>query len=133
MRQPSPSGPRLLPAAELVGQVQALTKQLGGRVGLAGVLADLNRSVRVVDVPGKAPVWGFRWNDEDSRSHRWFPQGITTSADQSDLESVDGHQVVCTSWYSQVVDDLHKGSRLSFVESPTAATRATVMCSWSSR
>lgn len=116
MHQPPAAGARLVPADEHVKEVQALTKRLGGRVGLAGVLGDLNRSARVVDVPGEAPVWGFRWSEEDNRSHRWFPQGITTSADQGDQESVAGHRVVCTSWYSQVVDDLHKGSRLTFVD-----------------
>lgn len=116
MPRPKATGVRLLPAREYVDEVDVLTRRLGGRVGLAGVLSDLNRSARVVEVPGEAAVWGFRWSDEDNRSHRWFPQGITTSADAGELDHFDGHRVVCTSWYSQVVADLHKGARLTFVE-----------------
>lgn len=115
MPEPFVRGARLVPTGERVDEVSSLAKQLGGRVGLAGVLSDLNRSARATDVPGAA-VWGFRWDDEDGRSHRWFPQGITTSADQGGAYSVDGRRVVCTSWYSQRVDGLDKGSRLTFVD-----------------
>lgn len=113
---PGKHGVYLFHAGERVSEVQALAKRLGGRVGIAGVLGDLNRVAKTVDVPGKAPVWGFRWADEDSRSQRWFPQGITTSADHGDPEEVDGRQLVCTSWYSRDVNGVHKGARLTFVD-----------------
>ncbi|HZJ05241.1 MAG TPA: hypothetical protein VFD59_07195 [Nocardioidaceae bacterium] len=109
-------GVHLFRAGEQVDAVETLAKHLGGRVGLAGVLGDLNRSAKVVEVPGTAAVWGFSWSDEDSRSQRWFPQGITTSADQSHAENVNGRQVVCTSWYSHDVEGVHKGSRVTFVD-----------------
>lgn len=117
MQQPSPFGIGLVPVVgERADLGEELTKRLGGRVGLAGVLNDLNRVARVVEVPGKAAAWGFGWNSEDNRSQRWFPQGITTSADAGGNDHVNGRQIVCTSWYSQVVADLHKGSRLTFVD-----------------
>jgi len=109
-------GVYLSPAGARVPEISVLTVGLGERVGVHGVLDDLNRSAKVTEVPGSAPVWGFRWDDEDSRSQRWFPQGITSSADGSDTEHVDGHRALCTSWYSQDVDGVNKGSRLTFVD-----------------
>ena len=69
--------------ADRADEVDALAERRGGRVGLAGVLGDLDRRARVVRVPAPAAVWGFRWDREDMRSARWWPQGITTSADSA--------------------------------------------------
>ncbi|WP_460869933.1 hypothetical protein [Nocardioides pakistanensis] len=96
--------------------VASLSSGGGGRVGLDGVLADLNRTATVVRVPGAAAHWGFRWDDEDNRSRRWWPQGITTSADHDESEVYDGRRVVMTSAYSKELDGLHKGSRISVVD-----------------
>lgn len=108
---------------ERVDEIDALASRLGGRVGLSAVLSDLNRTATVTTVPGQAPIWGFKWNSEDNRSQRWFPQGITTSADQGHPESVDGRNVVCTSWYSQVVKRLDKGARVTFVDITSSPPR----------
>ena len=109
-------GIRLAHSGEQVDAVDALADRAGGRVGLDGVLGDLNRAATVVAVPGRAARWGFRWDDEDQGSRRWWPQGISTSADQSDTDDVDGRKVVCVSWYSQTLGLLNKGSRLTFVD-----------------
>lgn len=120
MHQANARGVHLIHASERVDAVTALAKRLGGRVGLRGVLGDLNRSAKATKVPGRAAAWGFGWDDEDNRSRRWFPQGITTSADGADpggdRDTVNGSQVVCTSWYSRDVDGVHKGSRVTFVD-----------------
>ena len=79
------------------------SEQLGRRVGIAGVLANLNRQAVRVPVPGRAVEWGFRWNDADGATERWWPQGITTSADASDAEDIDGRRLLMTSWYSKAV------------------------------
>ena len=114
---PSPDlGVHLVRTAERIAEIDALADRLGGRVGLAGVLDDLNRQARPGRVPGLAVSWGFRWNDEDQRSLRWWPQGITTSADASDAEDVDGRKVLVTSAYSKKVGGYSKGARLSFVD-----------------
>ena len=114
---PSPdAGVHLVRTAERVAEVDALAERLGGRVGLAGVLDDLNRTARPGRVPGLAVSWGFRWDGEDERSRRWWPQGITTSADASEAEAVAGRSVVVTSAYSKTVDGYSKGARLSFVD-----------------
>ena len=81
-------------------------------VGLAGVLADLDRRIRPFG-PGFGSPWaarrahglrgGFRFDGEDSRTKAWYPQGIAASADGG---------VVLVSWY-------HKASnaaRVSFVD-----------------
>ena len=81
-------GVHLLRGADRVEEVEALAARLGGRVGLRGVLGDLNRRARAVRVPAPAAVWGFRWDRDDMCSPRWWPQGITTSADAHDPEVV---------------------------------------------
>ncbi len=107
------SGERL---DEIAALEAALTDRGGRRVGLHGVLSDLNRRATVVRVPAPAARWGFRWDDEDVRSARWWPQGITTSADHDPSEVYDGRPVALVSWYSKVVGGLHKGSRISVVD-----------------
>lgn len=116
MQQPLTADVHLVLGGDRVDAVTALTRRLGGRVGIAGVLGDLNRTATPTKVPGRAAVWGFTWSAEDRRSQRWFPQGITTSADQSDLEQVHGCRVLCTSWYSKERGGVHKGSRVTFVD-----------------
>ena len=117
MDDPETTGVHLVRTRERVDEVSALAAALGGRVGVAGVLDDLNRKGSVRNVPGRAVRWGFRWDDEDSRSQRWWPQGITTSADADPAtEQVAGRAVLCTSWYSKDVDGLNKGSRVTFVD-----------------
>jgi hypothetical protein len=101
---------------ERADEVAALSSALGGRVGVAGVLADLNRSATPVRTLSRAVTWAFGWDDEDARSRRWWPQGITSTADRDVSEEYDGRRVLCTSWYSQDIGGVHKGSRVSFVD-----------------
>jgi hypothetical protein len=100
--------------------VEAVTAALaaagGARVGLRGVLDDLNRRATVARVPAPAAAWGFRWDDEDARSGRWWPQGVTTSADHGPSEEFAGRRILLTSWYSKRVHGLHKGSRITVVD-----------------
>ena len=53
------------------------------------------------------------------RSPRWWPQGITTSADSATGaagDHVDGRPVLVTSAYSHEVDGVAQGARLTFVD-----------------
>jgi hypothetical protein len=109
-------GVHLLRGADRVDEVEALASRLGGRVGLSGVLDDLDRQARAVRVPAPAAVWGFRWDRDDMNSSRWWPQGITTSADAHYPEGVDGRSLLVTSAYSHEVDGYGMGARLSFVD-----------------
>jgi hypothetical protein len=83
------------------------------RVGLQGVLASLDRTGSVVRVPGGAVSWGFRWDEEDRRDARWWPQGVSTSGDAGAGQPAP---VVCASWYAKAVAGEHHGSRVSFVD-----------------
>jgi hypothetical protein len=114
--EPVDHGVHLVRTAERVEEIDLLAERLGGRVGLSGVLEDLNRTARPTRVPGRAVAYGFRLDEQDSLTRRWWPQGITTSADADAAEVVEGRRLVVTSAYSKHVDDVAKGARLSFVD-----------------
>ncbi|QGG41302.1 GNAT family N-acetyltransferase [Aeromicrobium yanjiei] len=90
------------------------------RVGLRGVLADLNRSGRHVDVPAEAAAYGMAWQRTDEDTQRWFPQGITTSADAYGPEpsggTYEGHDVVLASWYGHGRIGRRLGARISVID-----------------
>lgn len=101
---------------ENTDDIEAAVAELGARVGIRGVLDHLDRQARRTPVPGRAVEWGFRWNDADTSSRRWWPQGITTSADASHTEDFDGRRLLLTSWYSKKVEGQHQGSRITVVD-----------------
>jgi len=108
-------GVHLARSAERIPEIDLLADRLGGRVGLGAVLDDVNREARPAPVPGLAVSWGFRPDEQDSLSRRWWPQGVTTSADadvRSD-ETFAGRQVVLTSAYSKEVGGYGKGARIT--------------------
>jgi hypothetical protein len=96
--------------------IDAAVERFGRRVGIAGVLGHLNRQAEKARVPGKAVDHGFRWNADDEATERWWPQGITTSADASDSEDIAGRRLVVTSWYSKTVHGTNLGSRVTVVD-----------------
>jgi hypothetical protein len=106
----------LVRTADRAQEVDALAEALEGRVGLAGVLADLTRHARAARVPGRTVSWGFRWDDEDENSPRWWPQGITTCADAAAAGLPAGRRVVLTSAYAKPVGGVHLGARISVVD-----------------
>ena len=110
------AGVHLVRTIDRADEVDALADRLGGRAGLTGVLHDLDRTAAVSRVPGRAVSWGFRWDDQDQRTRRWWPQGISGSADASATGELDGRRVLVTSAYSRKVDGYSKGARLSFVD-----------------
>ena len=111
-----PSGVHLVRSPELSAEVDVLAERLGGRVGVEAVLADLNRTAEPARVPAAAAVAGFRWDREDRWSRRWYPQGITSTADRDVSEELAGRRVLCTSWYARDLGDEHRGARVSFVD-----------------
>ncbi len=116
MDRPDPPGVHLMRTDDRIDEVDAFVERLGGRVGLRGVLSDLDRSAQRVRVPAPAATWGFRWDREDNWSRRWWPQGITTGGDAWDSGLVDGRSVLVTSAYSHRVDGFSMGARLTFVD-----------------
>ena len=90
---------------------QARVESLTGRrprVGLAGVLADLDRVGEPAAVPGEAAGDGFTWDARDRHDPRWWPQGMAC---------LRGGQVLLVAWYAKrrwlVVTE---GSRVSVVD-----------------
>ena len=103
--------------------IDALVALGAQRVGLGGVLDDLDRTGRVATdlLSGLTNVaHAFTWQAEDRASPRWWPQGITTSADAvTDLDgdgSAEDPPVLITSAYARTVRGVAKGSRISVVD-----------------
>lgn len=105
---------------EDVREIAALADLLGAPAGLGGLLDDLRwplRRARVVPrLLGRAVREAYRWDPYDERDEAWYPQGISTSADASDTEDVDGRRVLVTTWYSTGRDGVKRGSRVTFVD-----------------
>ena len=111
---------------ENVAEIEEAAEHLGSRVGLDGVLAHLNRQAVRVKVPGRAVEGGFRWNDDDVRTKRWYPQGITTSADAGE-SAAPNRPLLLTSWYSKEVGGRNHGSRVSVVDLETLRYRHVLL------
>jgi hypothetical protein len=116
---------------ENAADIESAAQHLGRRVGIVGMLAHLNRQATRVPVPGRAVEWGFRWNDADVATQRWFPQGITTSADAGDTETHDGdvagRRLLVTSWYSKATGGANQGSRITVVDLDTLEYRHVLL------
>ncbi|MGO4258078.1 hypothetical protein [Marmoricola sp. RAF53] len=102
-------------------------------LGLAGVLDALDRQAEEVRVPGLAVDYGFTWDEDDRNSPRWWPQGITTSADADGgtdrVRAASGreHRVLLTSAYSKTVDGRNHGSRITVVDLDTLRYRHVLL------
>ena len=53
--------------------------------------------------PGLRVSRALRWTLRDSWDKRWWPQGVTTSADASDTEDIGGRRVLAAAWYAKDV------------------------------
>ncbi|MCD4525580.1 hypothetical protein [Nocardioides sp. cx-173] len=94
-------GVHLTRTDENVAEIDALARLLGGRVPLGGVLSDLDRQGRRTWAPGRAVHEAFTFDARDRRDPRWWPQGVTTSADASDTGRVEGRRLVVVAWYAK--------------------------------
>ncbi len=112
---------------ENTADIDAAVERFGRRVGISGVIAHLNRRGVRARVPGRAVDRGFRWNDVDEHTERWWPQGISTSADAGDPEELEGRRLLVTSWYSKTVRGVNHGSRLTVVDLDTLAYRHVLL------
>ncbi len=89
------------------GVVGALARRLE-RVGLDGVLRDLDRTATARPVPGEAAGDGFAWDQRDQDDRTWWPQGVAT---------VRGGSVLLVAWYAKRRRLLlTHGSRVSVVD-----------------
>lgn len=77
------------------------------RIGLDGVLGDLDRAATPCAVPGEAAGDGLTWEDRDRDDPLWFPQGVASLRDGS---------VLLVSWYAKRRRLRTEGSRISVVD-----------------
>ena len=114
------TGVHLRRTEENAREIEALSGVLGPAPGLRGLLDDLKYEIRPARVLprllGRAVREAYRWDAYDERDPLWYPQGISTSADASDDEVVDGRRVLVTTWYSTGRDGVKRGSRVTFVD-----------------
>ena len=114
-----PLGVHLTRTDEKTDEIDALATRLGGRVPLTRLLDDLDRRGRRTWLPARAVRRAWTFDAADRRDPRWWPQGITTSADASTEETVDGRRVVAVAWYAKDLPDDeggNQGSRITFFD-----------------
>ncbi|HEY0890298.1 MAG TPA: hypothetical protein VGE38_11865 [Nocardioides sp.] len=87
-------------AAEIDALADSLAPYGGGRVGLSGVLDDLDRRARRTLAPGLAVRRALTWSRADNADPTWYPQGITTSHG-TDAGSDSDRDLLLVSWYSK--------------------------------
>ena len=109
-------GVRLRLTADRTAAVDALADRLSSEVGLASMLDDLNRRARRLPAPGSSVGESLRWNLHDSFDRRWWPQGVSSSADAYDDETIAGRRVLAASWYAKSRRGVRKGSRITFLD-----------------
>jgi len=122
---------------ENVREITALATLLGGSTGVDAVLADLNRRGRRSLLLGRwrlgqAVDEAFTWDRHDRGDRRWWPQGVTTSADASDTEDIGGRRVLAVSWYAKpddpaASDDRGQGVRITFIDLDTLRYRHVLL------
>jgi hypothetical protein len=78
------------------------------RVGLEGVLGDLDQAAEPCQVPGRAAGDGFTWSRPDREDPSWWPQGVA---------SIDSGDVLLVSWYARRDRLLRTpGARISVID-----------------
>jgi hypothetical protein len=123
-------GVHLTRTDENVEEIEALAGLLGGRVPLEAMLEDLDHQGRRSGMRARAVRRAYTFDRADRRDPRWWPQGITTSADASDEGTVGGRRVVVVAWYAkELPGDAagHQGSRLTFFDLDTRRYRHVLL------
>ncbi|WP_183093642.1 hypothetical protein [Nocardioides stalactiti] len=124
---PPPYGVHLTRTEENLTEIDALAGALaahgGGRVGPAGLLADLDRRMRRTFLPhprllGLAVDRALTWERRDRRDLFWYPQGISSSV-RTDVD----RDALVTSWYSK----RSHGCRVSFIDLETRRYRHVLL------
>ncbi len=92
------------------------------------MLGDLDRRARRTIAPGLAARHALTWDRADRRTTRWWPQGISTSADASGTGEVAGRRLVVVSWYAKAIgDEPARGSRVTFLDLDTRRYRHVLL------
>lgn len=116
---------------ENVDEIDALAALLGGRAGLDAMLDDLDRrGRRSWVVPALKVSRAYTFDRFDRGDPRWWPQGVTTSADASDDELVGGRRIVAVAWYAKELpgdESGNHGSRITFFDLDTRRYRHVLL------
>lgn len=130
---PYVQGVHLQRTDENVREIAALAAVLGEPAGLDGLLDNLKYQARRSRLParllGRAVSDAYTWDAYDQRDQLWYPQGISTSADASDTEDIEGRKVLVTTWYSSGKDGVKRGSRVTFIDLDTLKYRHVLLVS----
>jgi len=100
--------------------IAALDKALPN-VKVSDILTDLNHGNPAASpgIKNLVASTAYRWEDtadfNDQDTEKWYPQGITTSADAYASGVYEGHKVQLVTWHSDNYDDGKRGARVSFV------------------
>ncbi|MDP2772514.1 MAG: hypothetical protein Q8O61_03075 [Nocardioides sp.] len=126
---PSSPGIHLTRTDENADEIDALADLLGGRVGVEAVLDDLTRHGRRSWLPLTAVHQAFTFDARDRRDVRWWPQGVTTSADASASGTVGGRRVVVVAWYAKQLpgDATNHGVRVTLFDLDTRRYRHVLL------
>ncbi|GAB3265245.1 hypothetical protein GCM10027425_30610 [Alteromonas gracilis] len=119
-------GVSLVRSSDAYAEIDATAHRLGERTGLGGLLAHpdgLLRQARTTQVRARAVETAIVWEPDDDHDPRWWPQGVTSSADAEESETIDGRRLLVTSWYAK--DDL--GSRVSVLDRDTLRYRHVLL------
>jgi len=114
-------GIHLTPAEDREREIAALCGAAGDAVGVAGVVAGMTRQARPSLLGrslGRAVSEAFAWDDRDGRDPRWWPQGISSSADADPQEHAAGRPLLVTTSYAKPVagEEHSQGCRVTFVD-----------------
>jgi hypothetical protein len=112
-------GIHLTPADDRDREIAALRGSAGDPVGVAGVVAGMTRRARpslTGRLLGRAVSEAFTWDDADGRDPRWWPQGVSSSADATATERVAGRALLVTTSYAKDVGGSTHGCRVTFVD-----------------
>lgn len=122
-----PTGDR---TAAIDAVVARLAREGGGRTPLATVLDDLDRRARRTWLPARAVHRAYAFDAADRRDERWWPQGVTTSADAEPGERVEGRRLVVVAWYAKQLPGDPKGgqgSRVTLLDLETRRYRHVLL------
>ncbi|KAF5378810.1 hypothetical protein D9615_006999 [Tricholomella constricta] len=91
-------------------------------VTVADVLANTNHANPPKTVAATSFLRGYTWESvsgyDDLNTEKWYPQGITTSADALDVGVYQSKNVIMIDWYDNT--GLGKGVRVSFIDRTTS-------------
>lgn len=104
------------PGRDRADDIDRAAARHGGRVGLAGVLDRLDRRAARSLAPGLRARQALWWDAEDRATGRWWPQGVTSSADAGAGTPTGGARLLVVAWYEKDRRGHTVGSRVTVLD-----------------